>query len=127
MSYRFYNPHPQQKLVADCVKRSLTLATGKDYKQVSLELNRLKKEIGAKEFNSTENWKEFVKRLGWKKLSFPAIKDQPRMNGYTFTEKYPKGTYLLRMAGHLVTVKDGVLYDTWDSRDKCVYNAWRVE
>ena len=127
MNYQFYNPHPQQKRVRDCVKRALTLATGKDYKQVSLELNRLKKETGAKEFNSNENWKEYVKRLGWEKLSFPAIKGQPRMNGHTFTENYPMGTYLLRMAGHLVTVKDGVLYDTWDSRDKCVYNAWKVK
>lgn len=127
MTYKFYNPHPEGKKVGDCVKRALTLATNKDYKTVSLELNRLKKVTGAKKFNDNNNWKEYVKLQGWEKLSFPAIAGQPRMNGHRFVENYPKGTYLLRMSKHLVTVKDGIIYDTWDCRDKCVYNAWIVK
>lgn len=31
-----------------------------------------------------------------------------------------------RMAHHVAGVKEGVLYDTWDSSSKCVYRAWEI-
>lgn len=126
--YQFYNPHPQGKLVGDCVKRAITKATGLDYHTVQLELNRYKKITGADSFNSNTNWKPYVENvLHGKKLSFPAEKGKPRMNGYRFCTEFPKGTYLLRLSKHLVCCIDGVIYDTWDSRDKCVYNAWEIK
>jgi len=126
MSYQYYNPHPKQKKVGDCVKRAFTIATGKDYMEIQRELNALKNELGLDSFNNNKNFQEYIKRNGWLKLSFKAVKGEPRMNGHRFVKDYPKGTYVLRMAGHLATVKDGVLLDTWDSRKKCVYNAWKV-
>lgn len=125
--YEFLNPHPKGKIVGDCVKRAFTILTGKQYREVSLELNRLKKETGAKVYNDDENWREYVSRNGWVKISFPAKKGMKRMNGETFCCIYPKGKYLLRMAGHITACIDGVIYDTWDCSDKCVYNAWKVE
>ena len=125
---QYFNPHPKGKLVNDCVKRALTLATGKSYQEISLALNRYKKITNSKSFNSRKNVKEFIeKELGYKKLSFPAVAGMPRMNGYIFTKKYPKGKYILNMAKHLVTCVDGKLYDTFDSSDKCVYSAWVVK
>lgn len=125
--FKFYNPHPQGKFVDDCVKRAITKATGKDYLEVQRELNRYKKVTKAKEFNENKNWKPYVEKvLGGVKISFPAVKGESRMNGYSFPEQYPEGTYLLRMAGHLCCCKDGVIYDTWDCRCKCVYNAWKI-
>lgn len=122
--YEFLNLHPKGKIVGDCVKRAFTLLTGETYHEISLALNRLKKETGAKTFNENENWKEYVSRKGWKKMSFPDKAGQKRMNGENFCLKYPKGKYLLRMAGHVTACVDGVIYDTWDCSDKCVYNAW---
>lgn len=125
--YEFYNPHPQEKLVGDCVKRALTKASGKTYQEVSNELNRIKREIGASAYNSNPVWKKYVNEyIKTEKLSFPAVKGEERMNGYKFCKYYPEGTYVLRMAGHLSCCVDGVIYDTWDCQDKCVYNAWRV-
>src|SRR5690554_691246 len=108
MSYQYTNPHPKGKRVGDCVKRAFTLATGQDYMEVQRELNALKKKTNSPKFNSNKNWREFIKLRGWEKMTFPAVKGQPRMNGWSFIEKFPKGTYVLRMARHLVTVKNGV-------------------
>lgn len=125
--YTFYNPHPQGKLVSDCVKRAITKATGKPYHDVQLELNRYKKITGSARFNDNTNWKPYVEKvLKDEKISFPAVAGKPRMNGERFCKAYPTGTYLLRMAKHLVCCIDGVLYDTWDSSECCVYNAWRI-
>lgn len=125
--FHYLNVHSNQKLVNDCAKRSITLLTGKSYQEISLSLNRLKKETKSKKFNSNKNWKKFVSLQGWEKMSFPAESGKERMNGTRFCIAYPKGRYLLRMARHLTAVIDGVIYDTWNCSNKCVYNAWKIK
>ena len=125
--YEFLNLHPQGKRVGDCVKRAIAKAANMDYKEVSLGLNRHKKITGAKTFNSDWNWLSYIENvLGGKKMSFPAVKGEKRMNGERFCKAYPKGSYVLQMANHLTACVDGVIYDTWDCSDKCVYRAWKI-
>ena len=125
--YQYYNAHPKGLLVGDCVKRAITKATGMDYMEVQRELNRYKKVTGAKSFNSDYNPHKYVENvLHARKLSFPAVKGQPRMNAERFSKKYPKGSYILNMAGHWSCCVDGVIYDTWDCGTKCVYTAYQV-
>ena len=127
-NFCYNNPHPQGKIVKDCVKRAITLATGRDYRDISLELNRIKKITGCEKFNNPKNTKYYIENvLGGKKLSFPAEKGKQRMDGFNFTLQYPKGIYILRMAGHISCVIDGVINDTWDCSNKCVYNAWVIK
>ena len=127
--YKFLNPHPQGKRVGDCVKRAITIASGKDYRDVKNELNRYKKKTGAEVFNEWhKNVEPYIKEtLGGVKMSFPAVRGEPRMNGERFCIKYPKGTYILQMARHVVCCIDGCLYDTWDCSDKCVYTAYKIK
>lgn len=126
-TYKFCNPHPEGKIVGDCVKRAICLAEGRDYIEVKRELNRLKKITGASKYNSTENWKYYVNNIRhYEKLSFPAVPGCSRMDGYQFAETHPTGSYILRMAKHVSACVDGVILDTWDCRSKCVYNAYKV-
>ena len=125
--FQFYNAHPEGKRVGDCVKRAVTYVTGMDYHQVQLELNRYKKVTGAKTYNESKNCSSYVENvLHMKKLSFPAQKGIARMNGYTFAKSFPKGRYILNMAHHWTACVDGVIYDTWDCREKCVYTAYEL-
>ncbi len=124
--YKFFNAHPKGLRVKDCVKRALTVATGEDYMEIQRQLNRLKRELGAEHYNDNVVWKKFISNKGWKEFTFQAVKGQKRMNGESFCESYPKGTYVLSMAGHLSVCKDGVIYDTWNCSQKCVYKAWLV-
>ena len=125
-TYKFCNPHPDGKIVGDCVKRAICLAESRDYREVTNELNKLKRSLNLKSYNSTENWKTYVKMKNYQKLSFPAEAGCKRMDGYRFAETHPKGSYILRMSKHLVACVDGVILDTWDCRRKCVYNAYKV-
>lgn len=125
--YQFYNAHPQGKIVRDCVKRAISKAANMDYHEVSLLLNRQKKITGAKKFNIDKNYQSFIENvLEGFKISFPAVAGKPRMNGERFCRAYPRGAYILRMAGHLTACVNGVIYDTWDCSDKCVYTAWEI-
>lgn len=126
--FKFNNPHPEGKRVKDCVKRAITLSTGKDYIEVQKELNQVKKITRCKVFNENLNYKYYIENiLKFKKLSFPAHAGVPRMNGERFCKEFPNGRYILRMAGHLTCCIDGVINDTWDCSHKCVYNAWEVK
>lgn len=125
--YKFLNLHPEGKIVGDCVKRAIACAEGKPYIEVKRELNRLKKQTKCSSFNDRKNINAYMEKNGHVKLSFPAIKGESRMNGKRFCETFPRGRYILNMAGHLTACVDGVIYDTWDCSNKCVYNAWKVK
>lgn len=123
--YKYLNVHPKGKRVGDCTKRAITKVENRDYMEIQRELNRLKKETGCKVYNDRKNLEEYIKRHSYLKLSFPAIKGEPRMNGTRFCNAYPKGRYILNMAGHWTCCIDGVIYDIWDCSEKCVYTAYK--
>ena len=126
-NFVLFNAHPEGKRVNDCVKRAISLVAQMDYHQVSLELNRYKKITGATKFNSDYNPHKYCENvLKMKKLSFPAESGKARMNGDRFTREYPKGRYILNMAGHWTACIDGKIYDIWDCREKCVYTAYQM-
>jgi len=60
-------------------------------------------------------------------LIFKPVKGEPRIKGSDFTELHPKGSYILKMAGHITTCIDGVIYDTWDCTYRSVYTAWEIK
>ena len=125
--YQYFNAHPKGKIVGDCVKRAITKATGMDYMEVQRQLNRYKKVTGASSYNTDYNPHKYVENvLHGVKLSFPAEAGQKRMTAGTFAEKYPQGKYILNMAKHWSCCVDGIIYDTWDCTEKCVYTAYRV-
>ena len=124
--WKFNNPHPQKKLVGDCVVRAYCLSTGMNYLEARRELNKASKELKCRHYSSREFAAKFFTKKGFEKLSFPARAGYSRMNGQRFAETYTKGKYILNMAHHLSCCIDGVINDTWDCSEKCVYNAWKV-
>ena len=44
----------------------------------------------------------------------------------TFAMTHPYGTYIVHIRGHLVTVKNGEYWDSWDSGDKKVDAIYKV-
>ena len=122
-----YNAHPKGLKVSDCVKRAICTAEERDYREVSIELNRFKKISGASQFNDDKNWKKYLETKGYIKLSFQPVKGEPRVTLNDFCLTHTKGNYIISVAKHLTSVKDGKFYDTWDCGQKCVYNAWKVK
>lgn len=43
-----------------------------------------------------------------------------------FTERCIIGTYLVTMPNHITTVIDGVVYDTFDCRNRELWDVWKV-
>lgn len=114
----FANPHPQQKRVGDCFKRAITLAENRDYRDVSLELNRLKNIIGTSSYNSDYNIETYCRK-------YTKINIKP-MTCETFCRTYKSGVYVIMSEGHVMCIKDGKVYDTWNSTQERIIDAYKV-
>lgn len=124
MSYIKFNNHPKGLNTSDCVVRAISKAFDNDYLETRRELNRAKRELGFQNYKDT---KFLYKHLeDYERIILKALRGEPRIKGYDFTEMYPKGTYILKMAGHISVMIDGVIYDTWDCRYRTVYTAWKI-
>jgi hypothetical protein len=120
---KYYNPNPSKKEVGDCVVRAFCKALGKNWDEVYLELCLLGLELKAMP-NCDVTWKAFAERNGFIKHSIKVPKGSRRPTVYSFSEQHKKGTYILNVANHIVTVVDGYYYDTWDSGDKSLYGFY---
>lgn len=113
MSFVYYNPNPQGKLVGDCVIRALSKALDLDWDTVYEELVLLG--LKMKDLPSSNNvWGKYLIEKGFKAKPLPS--DCPAcITVLDFSIKYRTGTYIVATGSHVVTIVDGNYYDTWDS------------
>lgn len=117
-----YDPNPVQtgRRRGDCVLRALTIATGKPWDTVYWELCHLGRQMGDWG-NANDVWRKYLRDHGYFQYSVPntcpvcyTIRD--------FCLDYPHGVYIVctgaRDGDHVVAVKDGNFYDSWDSGDE---------
>jgi hypothetical protein len=117
---------PRQK--SDCTVRALALAVEVPYDVAYDELKRR----GRRSHNGA-HWPPRAKddtifgvQLRW--IPLPGVKGQLRMTPEAFCrgEEFQCGTWILQMAKHVATVRDGVLYDLAPQSGRCVYGVWEV-
>lgn len=124
--------------VGDCVCRAISIATGKDYKEVYDLLNETaKKERIGKRKNKISNarngvfkvtYQKVLKSLGWE--WHPTMTIGSGCTTHMRKEELPSGTIIVSLSRHLSCVIDGVVNDTYDcTRDgnRCVYGYFKKE
>jgi len=122
--FQEFNAHPKGIKTGDCVVRAIATASNKDYLECRRELNQAKRELGYSSYKDTKFLYDYLKYNP--RLIFKPVKGEPRIKGSDFTELHPKGTYILKMAGHITACIDGVILDTWDCTYRSVYTAWEI-
>lgn len=117
-----YNPNPHNKNVGDCVIRALTKALDKDWYSVYAGLSVVGYEMGDMP-SANHVWGAYLRRNGFRKY----IVDDHGVDNYTvedFCSDNKKGVYVLALSGHVVCVKDGKFYDSWDSSKEVPLYVW---
>lgn len=120
--FREYNPNPIGRRVGDCAVRAISKALNIDW-----ETAYLKNIINGFRFRdvpSADNvWGATLRQNGFYKKTLP----DTCPDCYTaadFCVEHPVGTYVLGFGGHVATVVDGDLYDTWDSSNLVPVYYW---
>ena len=117
--YKFYNANAKGNFVNDCVVRAISVAECKTWDETYDELSNLAQAKGTllDDVNFVDDYLD--KR-------YPRIKRYYRTIG-EFCGEYPKGTYLVTMAGHITVVIDGTVIDVFDCRNREMWSAWEVD
>lgn len=126
MSYAYYNPNPAGRSVGDCAVRAISKALGQTWEQTYVGLT-LEGFVRGDLLNADAVWGPYLKSHGFSRHWLPD--DCP--DCYTvaaFAEDNPEGTFVLSMPGrHVVTVVDGVYFDSWDSGGEVPQYYWTKE
>lgn len=125
MPWKRYNPNPIALEGIDCTVRALTKALDipweKAYTMLAVNGFVLGDMPNANHVvNATLRQNGFKRRL---------ISDECQ-DCYTaedFAEEHPEGTYVLAFGDHVCTVIDGIIWDSWDSRNRVPMFYWEKQ
>lgn len=125
-TFHYYNANPKNRITGDCVFRAFSLAMNQDYNTTVMEMAKLMCETGYA-LNDTKGESKYLERKGWVKHSQPKKWDGTKYTGEEFCKIF-KGTCIAHIGGHhMVCIKDGKVWDIWDSTDGCIGNYWTKE
>lgn len=117
-----YNPNPFNKNVGDCVVRAISKALELDWESAYAGLTTMGFALGDMP-SANHVWGAYLRRNGFKKH----LVEDKGVDNYTvgdFCNDNPKGVYVLALSGHVVCVKDGDLFDSWNSLDEIPLYVW---
>lgn len=124
-----YNANNRGKNVGDCVKRAISIAFDLPYSEVSKILNTKMKELRKTQWNIMSVFIPVMEELGATKTP---IGNYPTLEEWVDTQADPSKTYILLVGkkqggtDHLVCVRNGKIWDSWDSRDRIITSCWTV-
>ena len=113
MAYIEYNPNPHERETGDCVIRAIVKALDMDWEKVYMALTL--KGLQLSMWGDTNAvWEAYLKEKGFLRQVIPnycpdcySIEE--------FSKDHPAGTFIVATGSHVVCVKDGDVYDSWDS------------
>lgn len=120
-----YNPNPNGKNVGDCTVRALTIALGESWDASYARLTA-QGYILADMPSADAVWGSVLRSRGFVRKVIPntcpdcySVAD--------FAAEHNEGTFVLALGGHVVCVKDGAVYDSWDSTGRTVLYFYEEE
>ena len=116
MAFVKYNPNPQPNRVGDCTVRAIASALKTDWDTAYLSI-ALQGFVMKDMPSSNAVWGQFLRSLGFTR----EVVRNDCEECYTvrdFAKEHPRGTYVVGVSGHVTTIIDGDVYDTFDCSDE---------
>lgn len=116
--YKYYNANAVNRFTDDCVIRAISCATNKSWDYVYDYLSDIAQYEGTL-FDNRDFVINYLDRT-YKRL--------PAIHGSVgeISAMFPANTVLITMPAHIVCSKNGVIYDTFDCRDREAEYVWLV-
>lgn len=117
--YKYYNANSQGRFVNDCVIRAIAVAENKTWDETYDDLSRIAKKNGI--LLDDVNFVDPL--LDYRYTRIPLKYD---ITIGDFMASTPIGTYLITIPGHITVIRDQILYDTFDCRNRFIQSVWKV-
>ena len=122
MAYIYYNPNPMSRIVGDCAIRAISKALDIDWEDAYAKVIVNGFRMGDMP-SSDSVWGSVLRQNGFYMRTLP----DTCPDCYTardFCLDNPHGTFVLGFGGHTACVKDGDLYDAWNSLQEIPQFVW---
>lgn len=120
--WREYNNNPTQRRVGDCAVRAVSVALDTDWETAYDLIADAGYQIGDMP-SSDSVWGAVLRQHGFYRAAIPNSCPDCYTAG-DFAQDHPRGTFVLGFGGHVATVRDGWLYDSWDSTREIPQYYW---
>ena len=118
---RFLN-NPTGRNVGDCAVRAISKALDIDWETAYLLIAKAGYDMG--DMPSADSvWGSVLRQNGFYRRSIPNSCPEC-YTAEDFAKDNPKGTFVLGFGGHVATIKDGTLFDSWDSSQEIPVYVW---
>lgn len=117
-----FNNNPTGRRVGDCAVRAVSRALDVDWETAFAMIAKNAFAMGDMP-SSDSVWGAVLRQNGFYKKAIP----NTCPDCYTardFCRDNPKGVFVLGFGGHVATVVDGDLYDSWNSEDEIPIYFW---
>ena len=123
--YIYYNPNPAGRIVGDCAVRAVAKALNVDWETAysAIVVNAY---LMSDMPSSNSAWGSVLRQHNFKRQNIP----EQCPDCYTvadFAEDHPQGTFVLCTGSHAVCVRNGNIYDSWDSSQEIPQFYWFKE
>ena len=123
--WKQFNNNPVNRNVGDCAVRAVSAALDVDWETAFAMIAKNAFQM-ADMPSSNAVWGSVLRQNGFKRAIIP--NNCP--DCYTaeqFAAERPKGVYVLGFGNHVATVKNGLIYDSWDSSLEIPQYFWWKE
>ena len=120
--WRYFNENPTGRNVGDCAVRAVAVALGIDWETAFLRISEAAFQMGDMP-SSNSVWGAVLRQEGFYRSAIP----NTCPDCYTaedFAVEHPRGVYVLGFGNHVATVRDGYIYDSWDSTKEIPQYFW---
>lgn len=117
--YRYYNNNPHNRFIDDCVVRSISLLTNREWADVYDELSDLASDKSLM-FDSVEFVENYLDNRYPRECHYSKSVEE-------FAKEYPIGKYAVSTNGHLTAIINGDIIDSFDPSKKIMRCAWRIQ
>lgn len=120
--WKLFNENPTGRNVGDCAVRAVSVALGVDWETAFALVANMAFQMGDMP-SSNAVWGAVLRQNGFSRFIVP--NNCPDcFTAEQFAEERPKGIYVLGFGNHVATVKDGLIYDSWDSSKEIPQYFW---
>ncbi len=120
--WKQFNNNPTGRNVGDCAVRAVSVALGIDWEEAYDLIAEAGYNMGDMP-SSDSVWGAVLRQHGFYRKAIPSTCE----DCYTaedFAQDHPRGVYVLAFGGHVATIRDGILLDSWNSSDLSPQFYW---
>ena len=120
--WQMFSNNPAGRNVGDCAVRAVSLALDTDW-ETAYALIAMNGYLMGDVISSNAVFGSVLRQNGFSRYVIPNTCPDCYTVG-DFADDHPKGVFVVGTGNHVVTVKDGVVYDSWDSRKEVPVYYW---